>query len=196
MTADLDRTLAGHLVAAVIEVLLVDAGYQVVPTGIECSVREVRSVPPAVYRELAHPRPRTAPDFFVLDVDARQAWLTEVKYRQYLHPKLHAEDFPPIQRDWSPFVLALAMGDPPEAWGGTVRHPRAFEVGPDTVVDDRLLRGAGRRIQDVFPRLASRWSDETIVQAQDAVLRSAARAPLPGPPGAAAPAARPGRPEP
>ncbi len=40
----LDAALSGHLVVTVIEVLLVDAGYQVVPLGVERIVRELRAV--------------------------------------------------------------------------------------------------------------------------------------------------------
>ena len=42
----LDEALQGHLVAAIVEVLLIDAGYQVIPTGIERSIRELRIGPP------------------------------------------------------------------------------------------------------------------------------------------------------
>ena len=75
---DIDYALPGHLVAAFFEVLLIYAGYQVIPTGIERSLRELRTVQAETYRELAHPRLRFAPDFFVLDVEARQGWLTEI----------------------------------------------------------------------------------------------------------------------
>lgn len=160
--------------AAVFEVLLVDAGYQVVPTGIERSVREVRSVDVDLYRALAHPRLRSAPDFFVLDLEARLAWLTEIKFRHYLHPLL-LDDLRPIHQDWSPFVLILAVAAPPQEWAGTVRHIRAFQIAADTPLDQRFLNTAGQRIQDVFPRLGERWQDETILKAQDAILRITSR---------------------
>jgi len=41
---DMDDALAGHLVASVFEVLLVDAGYEVVPTGVERIIRELRAL--------------------------------------------------------------------------------------------------------------------------------------------------------
>lgn len=167
---DIDSTLPGHLVAAVFEVLLVDAGYQVIPTGIERSVREVRAIDLATYRELAHPRLRSAPDFFVLDLEARQSWLTEVKFRHYLHPLL-LDDLRLIHRDWAPFVLILAVAEPPIEWTGVVRHVRVFPIAGDTVIDEQLLNHAGRRIQDVFQRLGERWQDGTIRKAQEAILR-------------------------
>src|SRR5437016_13690562 len=49
---DMDDALPGHLVASVFEVLLVDAGYQVVPTGVERTIRELRAVKVDAYIDL------------------------------------------------------------------------------------------------------------------------------------------------
>lgn len=171
---DIDYALPGHLVAAVFEVLLIDAGYQVIPTGIERSLRELRTIDAAAYRELAHPRLRFAPDFFVLDVEARQGWLTEIKFRQYIHPRLF-DDLQIVQKDWAPFVLLLAVAEPPQEWTGTVRHIRVFEIDSATHLDQQFFREAGRRIQDVFARLGDRWEDGTILKAQEAILRITAK---------------------
>ena len=170
----LDEALQGHLVAAIVEVLLIDAGYQVIPTGIERSIRELRAVDVELYRALAHPRLRSAPDFFVLDLDARQGVLTEIKFRHYIHPLL-VDDLRPIHRDWSPLVLILAVAAPPQEWTGLIRHIRAFQIGADTALDLHFLNTAGHRIQDVFPRLGVRWHDDTILKAQDAILRITSR---------------------
>ncbi len=171
---DIDYALPGHLVAAVFEVLLIDAGYQVIPTGIERSLRELRTVEADAYRALAHPRLRSAPDYFVLDFEARQGRLTEVKFRQYIHPRLF-DDLQVIQRDWAPFVLILAVAEPPQEWTGTVRHIRVFEIGSETPLNQQFFNEAGRRIQDVFPRLGNRWEDGTILKAQEAILRITAK---------------------
>lgn len=63
----LDAALSGHLVATVIEVLLVDAGYQVIPLGIERVVRELRTADAQRYHQIAPPRLRSMPDFLVIE---------------------------------------------------------------------------------------------------------------------------------
>ncbi len=70
---DLTDSLHGHAVAAIFEVLIVDAGYQVVPLGVERSVRELRAVGQETYLKLIHPRLRSIPDFFVFDIEAGES---------------------------------------------------------------------------------------------------------------------------
>jgi hypothetical protein len=171
---DIDNALAGHLVASVFEVLLVDAGYEVVPTGVERTVRELRTVTRDAYRELAHPRLRSIPDFFVLDVEARQSWLTEVKSRQSICRAL-CDDLRPIQQEWAPFTLVLAVAESPKEWTGIVDHIRAFTIEADTRLDQQFFNDLGARLQDVFPRLGKRWEEGTIQKAQDAILRILSR---------------------
>lgn len=153
---DLDNTLPGHLVASAFEVLLVDAGYQVIPTGIERTLRELRTVPVDAYIDLVPPRLRSAPDFFVLDVEARQSWLTEIKFRRYLHRAL-CGDLRAIQREWAPFALILAVAEPPDEWTGIVRCIKVFTIQPDTRLDEEFFRMRGVRLQDVFVRLGKKW---------------------------------------
>src|SRR5215475_2192118 len=169
----LDVALSGHLAATVIEVLLVDAGYQVVPLGIERIVRELRTADAERYRGIAPPRLRSLPDFFVIDPDSSQGFLVEVKYRRYLHSKL-AEDLSTSQEHWAPLVLVLAVTEPPVEWTGAVRHLRLFRIEPRTPLTMAYFTGHGARMQDVFPRLAPKWPDATIRQAQDFILRIAA----------------------
>jgi len=167
---DLSNALHGHVVAAIFEVLLVDAGYQVVPLGVERSIRELRAVGAETYLELIHPRLRSIPDFFVLDLAHGESWLTEIKYRPYLHPRL-VEDLEAVQKAWAPFMLILAMGEPPKEWTGIIRHIRVFEITPDLELDEGFLLQEGLRLQDVFARLGDRWEEGTIERAQDAILR-------------------------
>jgi hypothetical protein len=171
---DIDNVLAGHLVASVFEVLLVDAGYEVVPTGVERSIRELRAVTREAYRDLVHPRLRSVPDFFVLDVEARQSWLTEVKCCQQIWPRL-CDKLRATQQEWAPYTLILAVAKPPEVWTGVVSHIRAFVIEADTRLDHQFLSDHGARLQDVFPRLGKRWEEATIQKAQDAILRIMSR---------------------
>jgi len=166
----LDVALSGHLAATVIEVLLVDAGYQVAPLGIERIIRELRTAGADRYREIAPPRLRSLPDFFVIDPESNQGFLVEVKFRRYLHSKL-TEDLSVSQEHWAPLILILAIAEPPEAWTGVVRHLRVFRIEPRAQLTMAYFTSHGARMQDVFPRLTPKWPDATIRQAQDFILR-------------------------
>lgn len=80
-----------------------------------------------------------------------------------------------FRRTGAPFVLILAVAEPPQKWTGTVRHIRVFEIDSATRLDQQFFREAGRRIQDVFARLGDRWEDGTIPKAQEAILRITAK---------------------
>ena len=168
----LDAALSGHLVATVIDVLLVDAGYQVIPLGIERVVRELRNADVDRFLQIAPPRLRAMPDFFVIDPENPLGWLTEVKYRGYLHPNL-VDDIGAAQEHWAPFHLVLAVAKPPDEWTGTVKHLRVFRIEPDTRLNTSFFTSRGERIQDVFTRLTPKWPDATILQAQEVILRVA-----------------------
>ena len=105
-----------------------------------------------------------------LDLEEGKSWLTEIKFRHYLHPKF-VDDLKTIQGEWAPFTLILAVREPPEEWKGTIRHIRLFEIDEDTEIRPDLFRCAGERLQDVFERLGDRWEEGTIERAQDAILR-------------------------
>jgi len=180
---DIDNALPGHLVASVFEVLLVDAGYQVIPTGIEKTLRELRTVSVDAYIDLVPPRFRSQPDFFVLDLEAHRSWLTEIKFRHYLHPAL-CDDLRAMHREWAPFNLILALAEAPKEWSGIVRHIKVFTINAETRLDEDFFRTKGMRLQDVYPRLGKRWEEGTIQKAQDAILRITARDEIPSAQGA------------
>ena len=117
---DLDNALRGHVVAAIFEVLLVDAGYQIVPLGVERSVRELRAVGQEKYLKLIHPRLRCIPDFFILDIEAGGSWLTEIKYRSNIQDARLLEGLKAVQQEWAPFAVILAVREPPDEWKGTI----------------------------------------------------------------------------
>ena len=126
MAIAIEDALKGHLVAAVFEVLLIDAGYQVIPTGVEKTIRELRPVDYDTYIDLIHPRLRSVPDMFVLDVEAHETWLTEIKFRRSLG-RSELLDKLANQLDWTPFWLILAVACPPEEWKkGGVHHLKIF----------------------------------------------------------------------
>jgi hypothetical protein len=166
----LDAALSGHLAATVIEVLLVDAGYQVIPLGVERIIRELRTADADRFRGVAPPRLRSLPDFFVIDPDSNQGLLVEVKFRRYLHSKL-VEDIGAVQEHWAPLTLVLAVAEAPEEWMGAVRHLRVFKIEPRAQLTRAYFTSHGERMQEAFPRLAPKWPDATIRQAQDVILR-------------------------
>ena len=157
-------------VAGAFELLLYDAGYQVIPTGIERSLRELRSVDRDRYIKLAHPRLRTTPDCFVLDLEGGNSWLTEVKYRRYMSERL-LKGLEEIRQTWSPYVLVLVLAEPPEEWTGDVSHIRAFEIDERTDLTLKYLLEDGSRLQDVFVRLKERRKNGTILSVQEAIKR-------------------------
>jgi hypothetical protein len=167
---DLDNTLRGHLIAGALEVLLVDAGYHVIPIGIERNLRELRSIGLERYLDLAPRQLRTCPDFFVLDRDGQESRLVEIKFRRYLHRNLLG-DLREIAGAWAPFVLVLVAGEPPDEWRGAIRHIRAFVIEHTTELDGRFLYTGGLRLQDVFVRLRDKWSDRTILRVEEAIVQ-------------------------
>jgi hypothetical protein len=167
---DLDNNLRGQLTAAAVEVLLIDAGYQVIPTGIERSLRELRALSVDRYLDLAPAQLRTIPDFFVLDPKAEQSWLVEVKFRHYLHENL-PKDLEAVQKIWAPFVLILVLEEPPKQWTGEVKHIRVFHINPEDNLTPAFFQEYDERLQDVFRLLRDKWTDSTILTVQDACLR-------------------------
>ncbi|HXG02048.1 MAG TPA: hypothetical protein VNO23_01365 [Candidatus Binatia bacterium] len=167
---NLDSRLQGQLAAAAIEALLADAGYQVIPVGIEHSLRELKFLDPKRYVKVAPVMLRTAPDLFVLDPDGDTSRLVEVKYRRRLHERL-VRRLRRIQAGWAPFVLVLIVAESPPNWAGHINHIKAFEIDRKTHLSLDFLGGGGRRLQDVFPRLTERWADETILRVQDVIRR-------------------------
>jgi hypothetical protein len=170
MMFPLDAALSGHLVASLVEVLLVDAGYQVIPLGIERIIRELRTADADRFRDVAPPQLRALPDFFVIEPELNRGRLVEVKFRRYLHSKL-VEDIAAVQEHWAPMVLVLAVAEPPEEWTGAVHHLRVFEIEPRSQLTRAYFATHGARMQDIFTRLTPKWPDATIRQAQDVILR-------------------------
>ncbi len=165
---EMNNSLDEHL-ATVIEVLLSNAGYQVVPTGIKKTIRELwtqRMM--SSYVDLVHPRLRSIPDLFVLGLRAHQSWLTDVKFRRYIHPFL-CDDLWPVQKEWAPFTLILAVAEPPEDWTNSARHIRVFQVNSETKLTKRFLLEGGLGLGEVFTRVRA----HELRKAQGAILRIA-----------------------
>ena len=75
--------LKGALTQALLKSLLADAGYRIVPLGVEEIIREVTVLDREKYLKLGLPTIlREIPDFFVADASMDSYWLVEVKYRR------------------------------------------------------------------------------------------------------------------
>lgn len=107
--------MKGAVTQTLVKSLLEDAGYRVVPLGIEEVIRELSSIDQLQYLNLNLPQTlRSLPDFLVSDTSITRIWLVEVKYRrrwdaaaiQSLQAKLTEQALP-----WGPFFLLLFLGE-------------------------------------------------------------------------------------
>ena len=161
----IEPQLIGHSVATVFEVLLTHAGYYVIPAGIERANPALRTVDFKTYTRFSK-RLQLTPDFFVFDPGKKRNWLVEVKFRTSLDSPIFF-DLWKQQKEWYPFILILALSEPPLEWRGSARHIKAFDINREAKVKPRFLREHGKRLQAVFDRL----SVGTILQAQEIILR-------------------------
>jgi hypothetical protein len=107
--------LKGAVTQVLMKSLLVDAGYHVVPLGIEEVIREVNFLDGKNYLELHLPTPlRKMPDFFVVDKNYRKHYLVEVKYRRAWNANtfktLYKELLEQV-RCWGTIFLLAVSGD-------------------------------------------------------------------------------------
>jgi len=166
----IENALKGHTICSIFETLLVDAGYHVVPFGIERVIREVRPLHAEDYLSVMKPwqNLRSMPDLFVLDLEKKKGWLTEVKYKKKLSRAI-VKEFDKYKQTWGPFNIILALSTPPSSWTGEVKHIRVFEVNKNTELNSEFFEDNGKRIQDVFKRLGERWEELTILKAQEMI---------------------------
>jgi hypothetical protein len=108
--------LKGKLIQALMESLLTDVGYKVIPLGIEEVVREVKGLDKVTYLNLKlSPNLRCLPDFLIADKTMQEQRLVEVKYRkkwnlktkQSLHRSLLEQT-----KVWQPLYLVVFLGNP------------------------------------------------------------------------------------
>lgn len=115
MPIDFARRMKGAVTQTLVKSLLEDAGYRVVPLGIEEVIRELSSIDQPQYLNLNLPQSlRSLPDFLVADTSITRTWLVEVKYRrrwdsaaiESLRAKLTEQALP-----WGPLFLLLFLGE-------------------------------------------------------------------------------------
>ncbi|QFZ92856.2 hypothetical protein [Synechococcus elongatus] len=112
---DYKNRLKGVVTQVLLKSLLEDAGYRIVPLGIEEVLRELACLDEAKYKELKLPdQLRKLPDFFVADIDFQETFLVEVKYRKKWNPTTRAnlqEVLLQQTRLWNPLLLIIFLGN-------------------------------------------------------------------------------------
>jgi hypothetical protein len=112
---DFKNRLKGSLTQTLFRSLLVDAGYYVVPLGVEEVIREVNSLSQPQYQNLELPSVlRRMPDFFVADKNYEKYFLIEVKFRrswnsftrEQLRENLYAQ-----AQTWGKILLFVLLGE-------------------------------------------------------------------------------------
>src|SRR5688572_19535038 len=111
---DFKNRLKGTVTQTLLKALLEDAGYRVVPLGIEDVIREVTGLPIANYEALNLSFTlRKLPDFFVADRTFGKHWLVEVKYRKQwdkqTRESLGKEMLKQVAQ-WQPILLVVFLG--------------------------------------------------------------------------------------
>lgn len=101
-----DSRLKGNLTEIIGVTLFEDAGYRVVPLGVEKVVREITTLNLKEYKELRLSKTLCSlPDFLITEADMTKAWMVEIKYRK------NFKAFKTCGR------LKDALGEQAEKWG-------------------------------------------------------------------------------
>jgi hypothetical protein len=171
--------LKGSITENLVKALLEDAGYRVVPLGIEAVVREVVALDAPEYAELKLPMPlRTLPDFLVTDKKLTTASLLEVKYRKAWNQN-SIDELEPIlleqAKHWQNFLVMVFLG---KKFGDLDTPANRCCVFPIRFEDDQLKYVSrynntlypwkhanwqyGHKVSQIFRALDSTAADKTI----------------------------------
>lgn len=179
--------LKGGITQGLIKALLEEAGYRVVPLGVEEVIREVSVLPIVQYMSLGLPTPlRSLPDFFISDAAMERHWLLEVKFRrewnQASRQALHDLLKPQVQV-WRPLVVLVFLGVPAqnvpagqEALPSYHMRAAKLDIGNDgelwlmNGLNEQMVRWLEAtwthmdRIQDVFTTVVAGYEELTLCQ--------------------------------
>ena len=113
---EFESKLKGNLTEAVASTLFENAGYRVVPLGIEKVVREVSTLDQKSYSKLELSQTlRLMPDLLITEVDMNKAWLVEVKYRRKFEDFKNCEKLKKHlleqAKRWGDFWILLFVGE-------------------------------------------------------------------------------------
>lgn len=184
---DYNNRVKGSITQTIVKSILEDAGYHVVPLGIEEVLRELKQLNPISYLQLGLPSVlRKLPDFFITDLKNQKHWLLEVKYRRQWNATTHAsleEDLLEQAQKWGPFSFLLLLGHSthvPSPGYEPSQMPR-YRLGVTSLkVENSSLYASTQSgdkawpafawedfftVQDYFPNVFDRWRDETLIKA-------------------------------
>lgn len=187
---DFKNRLKGSVTQTLLKALLEDAGYQIVPLGIEEVIREVKTLSGSEYTKLGLPDVlRKMPDFFIADKNFTETWLIEVKYRKQWNEGTRTalkHEIEPQVKIWQPVYLVLFLGEParetdtPASSIGVLRLIHideqlacswfkksilTDEVKESITLWDSIEWGTFHRFQDVFREVGAQWENSTLIKA-------------------------------
>jgi len=182
--------LKGSVTQVLLKSLLEDAGYRIVPLGIEAVLREVASLSKEDYLRLNLPiQLRKLPDFFVANHAIDKTWLVEVKYRKQWNEETQnslEEEIKEQVTAWNPLFLMIFVGrSVEEPYTSPAYHMRIVKLvwdAQDGVLTERMDGQRCRwkysqwnhflRVQDVFNECASheKWEEQTIEKTKELAI--------------------------
>jgi len=170
--------LKGAVTQTLLKSLLEDAGYRIVPLGIEEVIREFKVLDKKEYLSLGLPdNLRKLPDFLVTNRKVSKAYLLEVKYRRSWNQRTRKslEQQLKIQvKVWNPLYFMLFLGEPykqkelPIYWMRvtrlSIRNQQLYFSNRSGVKVrwNKACWSDFSRVQDVFKNLDDQWEDQTI----------------------------------
>lgn len=181
-----ERRIKASITQTLFRALSEDAGYHIVPLGIEEVIREVKGLSARKYLNLdLSSELRTLPDFFIADEPFEKAWLIEVKYRKHWNDASKRELKRVMEKQvkkWQPVFLVLFLGEKardtetPASYIGIIkltfenqllcsrlkkRFPgELWETKPWDAID----WGTFNRFQDIFTEVGTKWMNRTLIQ--------------------------------
>lgn len=176
--------LRGTVTQTLVKTLLEDAGYRIVPLGIEEVVREVKLLGEKEYQGLRLPTVlRHLPDFLVTDAAMKESWLVEVKYRNGWDKIAKSKLATGLKRQiksWGPVNVLILLGEPHDQRpdpAALLRIPK-LELENDELVflpwEPNGKPATAKkmwieadwqefpRLQQVFPRVTQQWEAQTL----------------------------------
>ena len=183
--------LKGSVTQVLLKSLLEDAGYRIVPLGIEAVLREVAALPKEEYLKLGLPiQLRKLPDFFVSNHDIDKTWLVEVKYRKKWNDEVQTrleEEIKEQVKTWNPLYLMIFLGhSAEEPHSSPIYHMRIAKLLWDDKEGILTQRQDGQtciwknsqwkhflRVQDVFDECATKekWEEQTIEKTKELAIK-------------------------
>lgn len=187
---DFKNRLKGNTAQGLIEALLEDANYRVVPLGIEHAIREVKTLDKKVYKKLDLSNTlKKLPDFFVATPEFDKTWLVEIKYRKTWSEKVRDELEGCLTSQvklWAPVYVVIFIGEPtrpndtPASYLGVGKL--AIDDDGDLCLVREFVNDDGEyeevcipwdqvewkyfsRFQDVFARVSVRYEENTLINA-------------------------------